>query len=66
MRDSEFFDVALMSVDDEKFKAHKVIISALSNFFKKLLVKTKNHHPLIFMRKMENESLKEKNLRNQV
>jgi len=56
MRDNEFCDVTLASVDGQKFKAHKVILSASSIFFKKLLVNNLNHHPLIFMRKMENES----------
>ena len=40
-----------MSVDGQKFKAHKVIIPVSRNFFKKLLVNTQNHHPLIFMKK---------------
>ena len=38
MRDNEFCDVTLASVDVQKFKALIVIISASSIFFKKLLV----------------------------
>ena len=56
MRDNEFCDVTLASVDGQKFKAHKVILSASSIFFKKLLVNEKNPHSLIFMRGIENES----------
>ena len=52
MRDNEFWDVTLVSVDGQKLK---VILSASTIFFMKLLVKTFNHHPLILMRKMENE-----------
>ena len=32
MRDNEFCDATLASVDGQKFKAHKVILSASSNF----------------------------------
>ena len=56
MRDNEFCDVTLASVDGQKFKAHKFILSASSIFFKKLLVNNFNNHPLIFMRKIENEN----------
>ena len=56
MRDNEFCDVTPASVDDQKFKAHKVILSTLSIFLKKLLVNNLNHHQLIFMRKFLNES----------
>ena len=37
MIDNEFWDVTLAIVDGQKFKAHKVILSASSIFFKKLL-----------------------------
>ena len=53
MRDNEFWDVTLASVDGQKFKAHKVIISASCIFFKKLLVNKLNHHPFIFMKQNE-------------
>ena len=56
MRDTELYDLTLASVDGQKFKAHKVIFLSSSIFFKKLLVKNVNLQPLIFMRKMENES----------
>ena len=56
MRYNELCDVTLASVDGQKFKAHKVILSASSIFFKKLLVNNLNHHPLIFMTKIENTS----------
>ena len=32
MRDNEFCDATLASVDGQKFKAHKVILSASCNF----------------------------------
>ena len=55
MRDNEFCDVTLSSVNGPKFKAHKVILLASSILFKKLLVNNLNHHLLIFMRKIKNE-----------
>ena len=38
MRNNEFCDVTLASVDSQKFKAHNVILSASSIFFKKILL----------------------------
>ena len=49
MRANEFCDVTLASVDGQQFKAHKLILSASSLFFKKILLNNLNHHPLIFM-----------------
>ena len=47
--DNDFTDVTL-ACEDQSVKAHKVILSACSPFFKKLL-KTHSHpQPLIFMR----------------
>ena len=56
MRDYEFCDVTLASVDDQQFKVHNGIFSLSSIFFKKFVVIKKNHHTLIFMRGIENES----------
>ena len=44
-RDNELCDVTLASVNGQKLKAHRVILSALDIFFKKLLVNDLNHHP---------------------
>ena len=54
MRDIEFCNVTLASVSGQKFKAHKVILSVSSIFFKKLLENNLNHCPLIFIRKIRN------------
>ena len=43
-------------MDGWNFIAHKVILSALAIFFKKLLVKYKNPYSLIFMRRIKSES----------
>ena len=57
MRDNEFCDVTLASADGQKFKAHKVILSASSHLFKNLLVNEKHSHPLIFMNGVQHEIL---------
>ena len=41
IRNKDFFDFTLASVDGWKLIAHKVIVSALSIFFKNLLVNDK-------------------------
>jgi len=47
--DQEFFDVTL-ACHDEQIKAHKVIISACSPFFRNVLRTNPHHHPLLYMR----------------
>ena len=45
----EFLDVTL-ACDDDQVKAHKVILSAASPFFRQLLLRNPHNHPLIFLR----------------
>ena len=47
--DYDFTDVTL-ACEDQSVKAHKVILSACSPFFKKLLKTHSHHQPLIYMR----------------
>jgi len=47
--DKDFFDVTL-ACDDEQIKAHKVIISACSPFFRSVLRTHPHQHPLLYMR----------------
>ena len=54
--DTDFTDVTL-ACEDQSIKAHKVVLSACSPFFKKLL-KTHSHpQPLIYMKGMKARSL---------
>ena len=48
--DSDFTDVTLVSEDRQQIAAHKVILSAASPFFRKILKHNKHSHPLIYMR----------------
>jgi len=45
----EFLDVTL-ACDDDQVRAHKVILSAASPFFRKLLLRNPHNHPLIFLK----------------
>jgi len=45
----ELFDVTL-ACEDETVEAHKVVISACSPFFRRVLTKTKQNHPFIYLK----------------
>merc|ERR1711970_915848 len=47
--DKDFFDVTL-ACDDEQLQAHKVILSACSNFFRTVLRRNKHEHPLLYLK----------------
>ena len=54
--DNDFTDVTL-ACEDQSFKAHKVILSASSPFFSKLLKAHPHPQPLIYMRGVKAEDL---------
>ena len=56
-KDCDFTDVTLASEDGNQIEAHKVILSASSPFFQKMLKRNKHAHPLIYMRGMKSEDL---------
>ena len=47
--DSDFCDVTLVCSDAKQIRAHKVILSAGSEFFRSLLKQNNHNHPLIFL-----------------
>jgi hypothetical protein len=53
MRNNDFCDVTLVSKDNKRLGAHKVILASSSTFFRNMLVNEKHHHPLVFMRGVE-------------
>ena len=55
--DTDFTDVTL-ACEDQSIKVHKVILSACSPFFKKLLKTHRHTQPLIYMRGMKSSNLK--------
>ena len=54
---SDFSDVTLMCEEDQQIEAHRIILSASSPFFSKVLLKTKHSHPLIYMRGLRAKDL---------
>jgi hypothetical protein len=47
--DNDFFDVTL-SCDNEQIQAHKVILSACSEFFRDILHRNPHQHPLLYLK----------------
>ena len=56
--DSHFTDVTLACVGGHQLKAHKVILSSCSPFFKDILEKNPHQHPLIYLNNVDIGHLK--------
>ena len=56
-KDKDFSDVTLACEDGQQIEAHKMILSASSPFFQKLLRHGKHPHPLIYMRGIKSDDL---------
>ena len=56
-QDKHFTDVPLACEDGQQVEAHKVILASSSPFFKKLLGRNKQPHPIIFMRGVKYDDL---------
>merc|ERR1712126_201452 len=48
-REKDFFDVTLISDDQSKFLAHKVVLSSCSSFFKSILRIANSSNPIIYL-----------------
>ena len=48
--DSDFYDVTLVCEGNQQIEAHRIILTACSPFFSRVLKGNKNYHPMIFMR----------------
>ena len=55
--DNDLSDVTLVCEDGEQVEAHKVILSASSPFFQKILQRNKHPNPMIFMRGLKPQDL---------
>ena len=53
----EFCDVTLVSEDNTKIQAHKVILAASSNFFRDILRQNPHPNPLLYMRGIKDDQL---------
>ena len=48
--EEKHFDVTLVCDDQTQFKAHKIVLSACSPVFKKIIDNNPSQHPLIYLR----------------
>ena len=49
-QEGRYTDVTLVSDDQTQFKAHKIVLSACSPVFKKIIDSNPSQHPLIYLR----------------
>ena len=56
-RDSELFDVILVTEDEVHFSAHKLVLSACSGFFKDFIKKVNHPNPLLYLGGVESKYL---------
>jgi hypothetical protein len=54
--DKDFFDITLVC-EDEQIQAHKVILSACSPFFHKILRRNPHQHPLLYMKGVKSSDM---------
>ena len=56
-KEKDFFDVTLVSDDEEHISAHKVVLSASSEFFKNILKKANHINPMIYLSGVNSKEL---------
>ena len=56
-REEHFYDVTLVSDDDELISAHKVVLAASSGFFKNILTKSSHANPLLYLNGIKSKEL---------
>ena len=56
-KEQDFYDVTLLSDDDKVVSAHKVVLSASSEFFKSILKKADHSKPMIYLNGVESKEL---------
>ena len=58
LREEEtFFDVTLIAEDEVQIQAHRLVLSAGSDFFKSILLKNSHLHPLIYLSGIASDNL---------
>ena len=55
--DKDFADVTLATVDDQHIRAHKVILSSCSQFFRNIFLKNPHHNPLLYLKGIKYKEL---------
>ena len=56
-KDSDFADVTLVCDEDQQIEAHRIILTASSEFFRTVLKRNKSSHPIIYMRGIKAKDL---------
>ena len=56
-QEEDFYDVTLVSDDHTQISAHKLVLSASSQFFKSILKKNPHSHPLLYLSGVDSTSL---------
>merc|ERR1719186_1877868 len=59
INDKDFSDVTLVCENNVQIKAHKVILSSSSTFFKSILTMNYHQHPLVYLKGVKQEQLKQ-------
>ena len=54
----DFFDVTLVSDDQQQVSAHKVVLASSSEYFKNILTSNKHSHPMLCLSGVNQEDLK--------
>ena len=55
--ENDFYDVTLVSDDQKQISAHKVVLSACSEYFKNILKKNKHQNPLLCLEGISSDDL---------
>ena len=56
-KETDFFDVTLVSDDEIHMTGHKLVLSACSDFFKSILKKSTSSHPMIYLSGISSRNL---------
>merc|ERR1712126_232539 len=56
-KEEDFFDVTLISDDESKLSAHKVVLASCSSFFKSILRATTTSNPIIYLSGVTSQNL---------
>ena len=57
LSENEFADVTLATGDGKQIKAHKVILSSSSPFFRTILLQNMHQHPLLYLKGINHAEL---------
>ena len=56
--DERFSDITLVCDEGKQIKAHRIILSSCSSFFKEVLIQNTHQHPLLYLKGVDIEDVK--------